>query len=78
MKKQLFTAIFVIITITAFSQKTPLTNTQYFKNDFSGIIANMSQSPIWLDDHRFVMTKREVKLLLMQKQEKKKVYHKDK
>ena len=64
MQKQLLTAIFVIITITAFSQKKPLTNTQYFKNDFSGIIVNMPQSPIWLDDHRFVMTKKGNKIIV--------------
>ena len=50
MQKQLLTTILVIISGTAFSQKIPLTNTQYFKNDFSGIIANMPQSPVWMDD----------------------------
>ena len=64
MKKKLTTTIFVILTITAFSQKKSLTNTQYFKNDFSGIIANMPQSPVWLDDNRFVMTKNGKKIII--------------
>ena len=64
MHKQLLTAIFTIIAFTAFSQKKPLTNDQYFKNNFKGIQNPLPQSITWLDDTKFMMTKTGNKLIV--------------
>ncbi len=64
MHKQLLTAIFTIILFTAFSQKKPLTNDQYFKNNFKGIQNPLPQSITWLDDTKFIMTKNGSKFIV--------------
>jgi len=64
MQKQFFTAIFIIIALTASAQKTPLTNEQYFKNNFKGLLNPLPQSITWLDDSKFVMTKNATKFIV--------------
>ena len=64
MHKQLFTAILIIIATTSFSQKKPLTNEQYFKNNFKGIQNPLPQSITWLDDTKFMMTKNGNKIIV--------------
>ena len=56
MQRHFLIAIFTLTAFTSFSQKKPLTNEQYFKNNFKGIQNNFPQIT-WLDDTKFVMTK---------------------
>ena len=64
MQKQFLSAILIIIATSVFAQKTPLTNDQYFKNNFKGIINPLPQSITWLDDATFVMTKNGTKIMV--------------
>ena len=56
MQRHFLIAIFTLTALTSFSQKKPLTNEQYFKNNFKGIQNNFPQIT-WLDDTKFVMKK---------------------
>ena len=56
MQRHFFIAIFTLTALTSFSQKKPLTNEQYFKNNFKGIQNSFPQIT-WLDDTKYVMKK---------------------
>ena len=56
MQRHFLIAIFTLTALTSFSQKKPLTNEQYFKNNFKGIQNNFPQIT-WLDDTKYVMKK---------------------
>ena len=57
MQKQLLTSFFAFIVFISFSQKKPLTNDQYFKNNFKSIVNTLPVINKWIDDSHFVMFK---------------------
>ncbi len=69
MKKPLFSIVFSLFTFICFSQKKDnasistqtsfkeLTNEQYFKNNFKGLIKSLPTITKWLDDAHFLMNK---------------------
>ena len=57
LKKFVLFYLFVIVNFSLKAQKKELTNEQFFKNDFTGIIQPLPAFSKWLDDTHFIVIK---------------------
>ena len=67
MKKTISFLFLFSIIITANAQKKELTNEQFFKSNFKGIINSMPSGFTWIDDTHFTYSKDGKNGYLMQK-----------
>ncbi len=57
MKQIISICSILLFTILASAQQKSLTNEQYFKNNFKGIVNALPAAPIWIDDSHFTYSK---------------------
>ena len=55
-KTTLVSFLFFSIGLSAFAQKKELTDSQYFKNDFTGIINPLPTITKWIDDSHVLLS----------------------
>lgn len=55
--KSFFSLSTTLLLVTALYAQQPLSNDQYFKNNFKGVVNSMPPSPSWIDDSHFLLNK---------------------
>jgi dipeptidyl-peptidase-4 len=64
MQKSSITAMLILIAYSAIAQKKPLTNDQFFKNNFKGIVNSTPIGGVWINGSSYLYTGKNGKLVL--------------
>ena len=64
MQKRSITAMLILIACSAVAQKKPLTNDQFFKNNFKGIVNSTPIGGVWLTESSYLYPGKNGKLVL--------------
>ena len=63
MKNSFLVAFLLVSTLASSAQKKPLTNDQYFKNNFKTIVSPSSNG-LWINDHNYMITRNGEKMVI--------------
>lgn len=64
MQKSSITAMLILIACSAIAQKKPLTNDQFFKNNFKGVVNSTPIGGVWINGSSYLYTGKNGKLVL--------------
>jgi dipeptidyl-peptidase-4 len=64
MQKSSITAMLILIACSAIAQKKPLTNDQFFKNNFKGVVNSAPIGGVWINGSSYLYTGKNGKLVM--------------